>query len=226
MKNSKDIVAGSLFCLADWLTYKQQTIHLISLPLPQFPIQKTSSTLPKLSVLPMLELPFPKVWLSIPPERVPTPELPIAGFLSGKEIAGAGLILPSLLLKVQYFVEKERLCSPFAPQMEHICGRPLGLQFDKKARELHIADSYLGLHVVGPAGGLATPLVTKIEGRPLPFTNDMDIDEDEDNIYLIQVRSFREGNLFKYKLKNSRLLYSGIELSLEVLPKRNYNWIL
>ncbi|KAM7505282.1 hypothetical protein LguiB_004186 [Lonicera macranthoides] len=72
---------------------------------------------------------------------------------------------------------------PFAPQMEHICGRPLGLRFDKKTRELYIADAYLGLHVVGPAGGLATPLVTEIEGRPLLFTNDMDIDEHEDVIY-------------------------------------------
>lgn len=72
---------------------------------------------------------------------------------------------------------------PFAPQMEHICGRPLGLRFDKKTRELYIADAYLGLHVVGPAGGLTTPLVTEIEGRPLLFTNDLDIDEHEDVIY-------------------------------------------
>ncbi|KAM7505298.1 hypothetical protein LguiB_004202 [Lonicera macranthoides] len=32
------------------------------------------------------------------------------------------------------------------------------------------------------AGGLATPLVTEIEGRPFLFTNDMDIDEHEDSI--------------------------------------------
>ncbi|KAM7505303.1 hypothetical protein LguiB_004207 [Lonicera macranthoides] len=107
----------------------------------------------------------------------------MAGFSSGKEIGGAGLILPSILLKVQYFAEKERLARPFAVQMEHICGRPLGLQFDKKTREPYIADAYLELHVVGPAGGLATPLVTEIEGRPLLFTNNMDIDEDEDVIY-------------------------------------------
>lgn len=67
--------------------------------------------------------------------------------------------------------------------MEHVCGRPLGLKFNQKTGDLYIADAYLGLQVVGPTGALATPLVTEIEGRPLLFTNDMDIDEQEDVIY-------------------------------------------
>jgi sugar lactone lactonase YvrE len=67
--------------------------------------------------------------------------------------------------------------------MEHLCGRPLGLRFEKKTGNLYIADAYFGLHVVGPAGGLATQVVTEIEGQPLRFTNDMDIDEHEDVIY-------------------------------------------
>lgn len=71
----------------------------------------------------------------------------------------------------------------FAPEMEHICGRPLGLRFDKKSGDLYIADAYLGLQVVGKKGGLATPLVTEVEGRNLLFTNDMDIDEAADVIY-------------------------------------------
>ena len=72
---------------------------------------------------------------------------------------------------------------PFAPELEHVCGRPLGLKFDKKSGDLYIADAYLGLKVVGPAGGLATEVVTEAEGQPLHFTNDMDISEDEDVIY-------------------------------------------
>ncbi|XP_031475816.1 protein STRICTOSIDINE SYNTHASE-LIKE 3-like [Nymphaea colorata] len=73
--------------------------------------------------------------------------------------------------------------SPFAHmKTEHICGRPLGLRFDKKTGELYIADAYFGLMKVGPAGGLATSLVTEAEGVPLRFTNDLDID-DEGNIY-------------------------------------------
>lgn len=72
---------------------------------------------------------------------------------------------------------------PFAPEMEHICGRPLGLRFDKKTGDLYIADAYLGLHVVGRTGGSTTPLVKEVDGQPLLFTNDMDIDEDENVIY-------------------------------------------
>ncbi|GKB20417.1 probable phospholipid-transporting ATPase 4, partial [Tanacetum coccineum] len=53
---------------------------------------------------------------------------------------------------------------------EHICGRPLGLRFDKKTGDMYIADAYFGLLKVGPQGGLATPLAT---GVPLKFTNVM-----------------------------------------------------
>ncbi|GAB4859882.1 cohesin loading factor Ssl3 [Ancistrocladus abbreviatus] len=65
---------------------------------------------------------------------------------------------------------------------EHICGRPLGLRFDKKTGDLYIADAYFGLMRVGPEGGLATLLTNEAEGIPLGFTNDLDID-DEGNIY-------------------------------------------
>lgn len=65
---------------------------------------------------------------------------------------------------------------------EHICGRPLGLRFDKKSGDLYIADAYLGLMKVGPEGGLATSLTTEAEGVLFGFTNDLDIDE-EGNVY-------------------------------------------
>ncbi|EPS66876.1 hypothetical protein M569_07898, partial [Genlisea aurea] len=65
---------------------------------------------------------------------------------------------------------------------EHICGRPLGLRFDKRNGDLYIADAYLGLMKVGPRGGLATSLATEAEGIPLGFTNDLDIDE-HGNVY-------------------------------------------
>ncbi|XP_071706138.1 protein STRICTOSIDINE SYNTHASE-LIKE 3-like [Rutidosis leptorrhynchoides] len=61
---------------------------------------------------------------------------------------------------------------------EHICGRPLGLRFDKRTGDLYIADAYFGLLKVGPEGGLATPIATEAEGVPLRFTNDLDIDDD------------------------------------------------
>uniref|UniRef100_A0A803N5G0 Strictosidine synthase conserved region domain-containing protein n=1 Tax=Chenopodium quinoa TaxID=63459 RepID=A0A803N5G0_CHEQI len=72
---------------------------------------------------------------------------------------------------------------PFAPELEHVCGRPLGLRFEQKTGDLYIADAYFGLLRVGPEGGLALKVVTEAEGIPLHFTNDMDIDGEDDIIY-------------------------------------------
>ncbi|KAH7561328.1 hypothetical protein ACOSQ2_016235 [Xanthoceras sorbifolium] len=82
---------------------------------------------------------------------------------------------------------RTELCSPKPSPLsylknEHICGRPLGLRFDKKTGDLYIADAYFGLMKVGPEGGLATSLASEAEGVPLRFTNDLDID-DEGNVY-------------------------------------------
>lgn len=65
---------------------------------------------------------------------------------------------------------------------EHICGRPLGLRFDKRSGDLYIADAYFGIMKVGPQGGLATSLTTEADGVPLRFTNDLDVD-DQGNVY-------------------------------------------
>lgn len=82
---------------------------------------------------------------------------------------------------------RSEICDPKPSPMsylknEHICGRPLGLRFNKKTGDLYIADAYFGLLKVGSEGGLATPLTTEAEGVPFNFTNDLDIDE-EGNIY-------------------------------------------
>ncbi|XP_021746978.1 protein STRICTOSIDINE SYNTHASE-LIKE 10-like [Chenopodium quinoa] len=68
-------------------------------------------------------------------------------------------------------------------KMEHKCGRPLGLRFNEKTGELFIADAYLGLLVVGPNGGLASRVVTEVEGVPLGFTNGLDIDQSTGAVY-------------------------------------------
>ncbi|KAK6146317.1 hypothetical protein DH2020_020186 [Rehmannia glutinosa] len=60
-------------------------------------------------------------------------------------------------------------------KLESKCGRPLGLRFDRKNGNLYIADAYYGLLVVGPEGGLATPLATHADGKPILFANDLDI---------------------------------------------------
>eukprot|EP00252_Welwitschia_mirabilis_P000810 TRINITY_DN10793_c0_g1_i1.p1 TRINITY_DN10793_c0_g1~~TRINITY_DN10793_c0_g1_i1.p1 ORF type:complete len:411 (+),score=65.10 TRINITY_DN10793_c0_g1_i1:174-1406(+) len=67
-------------------------------------------------------------------------------------------------------------------KIEHVCGRPLGLRFEKKSGDLYIADAYYGILVVGPQGGLATPLVLQAEGMPVKFANDLDVDS-EGSVY-------------------------------------------
>ena len=80
------------------------------------------------------------------------------------------------------FKRSEKLCAKGIDsttskqwEVEHRCGRPLGLRFHKETGDLYIADAYYGLLVVGPEGGLATPLVTHVQGKPILFANDLDI---------------------------------------------------
>ncbi|XP_010525477.1 PREDICTED: protein STRICTOSIDINE SYNTHASE-LIKE 1-like [Tarenaya hassleriana] len=74
-------------------------------------------------------------------------------------------------------------CSKHVPELEHICGRPLGVHFEKKSGDLYICDCYFGVMKVGPGGGLAEKVVDEAAGRKVTFTNHMDIDEEEDAIY-------------------------------------------
>ncbi|XP_059300293.1 protein STRICTOSIDINE SYNTHASE-LIKE 3-like [Lycium ferocissimum] len=92
---------------------------------------------------------------------------------------------------------------------EHICGRPLGLRFDKRTGDLYIADAYFGVMKVGPEGGLAESLTTEAEGVPLGFTNDLDVD-DEGNIYFTDSST-------KYQRRNFMLLVCSAEDSGRVL---------
>lgn len=108
-----------------------------------------------------------------------------------------------------YTSPNRSLCNPIANatpfiyvKTEHICGRPLGLRFDKKTGELYIADAYLGLLMVGPEGGLATSLATEAEGVPLRFTNDVDVDS-EGNVYFTESSSIYQRRNFM------QLVFSG-----------------
>lgn len=92
---------------------------------------------------------------------------------------------------------------------EHICGRPLGLRFDKRTGDLYIADAYFGLMRVGPEGGLAESLTTEAEGVPLGFANDLDVD-DEGNVYFTDSST-------KYQRRNFMQLVFSAEDSGRVL---------
>ncbi|KAI3667269.1 hypothetical protein L6452_42319 [Arctium lappa] len=106
------------------------------------------------------------------------------------------------------------------PEMEHICGRPLGLKFDERTGHLYIADAYFGLLVVGSNGGLATSMVSKAQGLPLLFTNSLDLDPINRLIYftdssqrytrrdhmLVVLTNDKTGSLIKYDLDSKEVV--------------------
>ena len=71
------------------------------------------------------------------------------------------------------------------PKKEHICGRPLGLKFDRKTCNLYIADAYFGLLMVGPRGGVAKQLAASAShgGAPFKFLNGLDVDDQTGVVY-------------------------------------------
>ncbi|KAG6430991.1 hypothetical protein SASPL_109066 [Salvia splendens] len=72
-----------------------------------------------------------------------------------------------------------------AAQRIHIPGAvgPESLVFDPTGGGPYTGVADGRLHVVGQAGGLATSVVTEVEGQRLRFTNDLDIDDENDVIY-------------------------------------------
>ncbi|KAL9261377.1 STRICTOSIDINE SYNTHASE-LIKE 10-like protein [Drosera capensis] len=137
---------------------------------------------------------------------------------------------------------REECIQPFAPELEHVCGRPLGLRFDRKTGDLYIADAYLGLRVVGPDGGLAIPVATEAEGEPFYFTNDVDIDQEENVIYLTDTstrfrrREFgiaifsgdKTGRLMKYEKSSKAItvLMRGLAFANGVALSKDRSFVL
>ncbi|XP_054718290.1 adipocyte plasma membrane-associated protein-like [Uloborus diversus] len=120
---------------------------------------------------------------------------------------------------------------------EHLCGRPLGMQFDKKGL-LYVVDGYLGLLSVDVETGkkkVILPSSTLVNDKPLFFLNDLHLDEKENVIYLTQsstrwnismvIVSILEhdtsGRLLKFDLKTKQVTEvlpdlafpNGVELS-------------
>ncbi|CAK9166947.1 unnamed protein product [Ilex paraguariensis] len=69
------------------------------------------------------------------------------------------------------------------PDLHTICGRTFGLEMYHRTNELYMMDTYYGLCVVGPEGGLAKQLATGSEGESFKFSNALDIDQLTGDIY-------------------------------------------
>ncbi|XP_010554777.1 PREDICTED: protein STRICTOSIDINE SYNTHASE-LIKE 8-like [Tarenaya hassleriana] len=133
-------------------------------------------------------------------------------------------------------------CSGHVPEREHICGRPLGVHFEKKSGDLYIADCYFGIMKVGPEGGLAQKVVDEADGRKFTFTNHMDIDEVDDVIYFTdssdtyQIRTVLEvfvtgdktGRLIRYdmKTKETKVLMTGLGFANGVTLSKDRSFVL
>ncbi|XP_024929769.3 protein STRICTOSIDINE SYNTHASE-LIKE 10-like [Ziziphus jujuba] len=127
------------------------------------------------------------------------------------------------------------------PALEPMCGRPLGLGFDKYGT-LYIADAYFGLLVVGRNGGVATQLATSAGGFPFRFLNALDIDPETGIVYFtdasarFQRRQINEailnrdmtGRLLSYdpRSKEVRVLLKNLEIAVGVAVSKGGNFVL
>ncbi|KAF8378502.1 hypothetical protein HHK36_029844 [Tetracentron sinense] len=128
------------------------------------------------------------------------------------------------------------------PSKEHICGRPLGLKFNKKTCDLYIADAYFGLLVVRRNGGVAKQLATSAGGVPFRFTNGLDIDEKTGVVYftdssiwfqrweymVIILSGDKTGRLMKYdpRSKEVTVLQNGLAFANGVALSKDNSFVL
>ncbi|TKY62681.1 STRICTOSIDINE SYNTHASE 2 [Spatholobus suberectus] len=128
------------------------------------------------------------------------------------------------------------------PKKEHICGRPLGLCFSILSGDLYIADSYKGLVVVGPNGGITRRLISHVEGEPLVFTNGLDVDPRTGAVYFTsssskyQRRNYislilsrdKTGKLMKYEPQSERvsILLNNLSFANGVALSKDGDYIL
>ncbi|KAG7651633.1 Strictosidine synthase conserved region [Arabidopsis thaliana x Arabidopsis arenosa] len=69
------------------------------------------------------------------------------------------------------------------------CGRPAGIAFNEKTGDLYVADAPLGLHVISPAGGLATKITDSVDGKPFKFLDGLDVDPTTGVVYFTSFSS-------------------------------------
>ncbi|KAH7557144.1 hypothetical protein JRO89_XS11G0059300 [Xanthoceras sorbifolium] len=124
---------------------------------------------------------------------------------------------------------------------EDICGRPLGMRFNKRS-DLYVADAYMGLLRVGPEGGLATSIATQAQGIPFRFCNGLDIDHSTGLVYftdsssLYQRRNYmsvilsgdRTGRLMKYDPDSQKVsvLVENLSFPNGIVLSQDGNYIL
>ncbi|CAO2196773.1 unnamed protein product [Urochloa humidicola] len=149
-------------------------------------------------------------------------EGPYAGVSDGRVLKWGGSAAGWITFAHSPNYRKIPLCTAGvvpSEETESICGRPLGLQFHAKTGDLYIADAYLGLMRVGPAGGEAEVLATGADGAPFNFVNGLDVDQATGDVYFtdssatyprrfnteIMMNADATGRLLKYDAATGRV---------------------
>ena len=114
------------------------------------------------------------------------------GYLFTGLMDGRIIKINTKTLEFDTFAQYNSSCKPvvglyddYPPEREPLCGRPLGLRFDKEKRLL-VAESYSGLHRLSADGKAREVLVDKVEGRSITFINDVDVASDDGTIYFTE----------------------------------------
>ncbi|KAK4490670.1 hypothetical protein RD792_001361, partial [Penstemon davidsonii] len=122
-----------------------------------------------------------------------------------------------------------------------ICGKPIGLEFNLKTKELYILDAYHGLMVVGMEGGVATQLSG---GTHFDYADAIDIDTTTGVIYITDIGDIffknhnftdilfkgnnRSGRLLKYdpKMKKIDVLLEGLAMPAGLAINKDGSFVL
>ncbi|EXC25147.1 hypothetical protein L484_004319 [Morus notabilis] len=83
------------------------------------------------------------------------------------------------------------------PDLEPTCGRPLGIGFYLRTKQLFIADAYQGFLVVAPNERVATKIASGAEGVPFKLPTGLDVDQLTGNVYFTDASS-------QYSLRSRR----------------------
>ncbi|KAK4481971.1 hypothetical protein RD792_012885 [Penstemon davidsonii] len=122
-----------------------------------------------------------------------------------------------------------------------ICGKPIGLEFNPKTKELYILDAYRGLMVVGIEGGVATQLSGETH---FDYADAIDIDTTTGVIYITDIGDIfskhrpwsdillkgddRSGRLLKYdpQTKKIDLLLTGLAMPAGLAISKDGSFLL
>ncbi|TYI96252.1 hypothetical protein E1A91_D01G058200v1 [Gossypium mustelinum] len=140
-------------------------------------------------------------------------------------------------------IRRRELCDGSTnPNLEPICGRPLGLKFNPVTCDLYIGDAYFGLLMIRPNGGTAQTLISSVERISFKFINGLDIDSSAGVIYFtdssttfqrryadfLSKSTDNSERLLKYDLhtKNTSVIYTGLMFPNGVALNKNHSFLL